>query len=80
MRKVLRTVRIRVKTTITWMRTAQHANNLYNLGNYIVKRQQRTHNYFTPAYELIHMLRDHPAYKALTAQTAKQALLALEQS
>ena len=77
---VLRTVRIKVMPTITWMRTAQHANTLYNVANYIVKKQYRTHNYFTKAYELIHMLRDHPAYKALPAQTAQQILIALEKS
>jgi putative transposase len=70
----MRTERIWVKQSITLMQLAHQAKNLYNYANYIIKYQLEKNKYFTSAFELMNIVRYHPAYTCLPAHTAQQTI------
>ncbi len=76
----LRTERIWVKQSFTLMQLARQAKNLYNHVNYIIKYQLERSKYFTPAFELMDIVRYHPSYTSLPAHTAQQIIRSLVES
>lgn len=76
----MRTERIWVKQSFTLMQLAHQAKNLYNYANYIIKYQLEKNRYFTPAFELMNIVRYHPAYTCLPAHTAQQTIKFLVKS
>lgn len=70
----MRTERIWVKQSVTLMQLAHRAKNLYNYANYIIKYQLERSKYFTPAFELMNIVRYHPTYTNLPAHTAQQTI------
>ena len=71
---VLRTERIKVRPSFTLMQLARQSKNLYNYGNYIIKRQLNYSNYLTSEYELVNMVRYHPCYTKFIAHSAQQTI------
>ncbi len=71
---VKRTERIKVRQSFTLMQLARQSKNLYNYGNYIIKRQLNNSNYMTSEYELVSMVRYHPCYTNFIAHSAQQTI------
>ncbi|MHA1202915.1 MAG: RNA-guided endonuclease InsQ/TnpB family protein [Candidatus Heimdallarchaeaceae archaeon] len=71
---VRRTERIKVKPSFTLMQLARQSKNVYNYGNYIIKRQLKNSKYMTPEYELVNMVRYHPCYTEFIAHSAQQTI------
>ncbi len=71
---VRRTERIKVKHSFTLMQLARQSKNVYNYGNYIIKRQLKNSNYMTSEYELVSMIRYHPCYTDFIAHSAQQTI------
>ncbi len=71
---VKRTERIKVRPSFTLMQLARQSKNLYNYGNYIIKRQLNNSNYLTSEYELVNMVRYHPCYTNFIAHSAQQTI------
>ncbi|MCE7741726.1 MAG: IS200/IS605 family element transposase accessory protein TnpB [Candidatus Heimdallarchaeota archaeon] len=74
MTTVLRTERIKVRTSFTLMQLARQSKNLYNYGNYIIKKQLNYNNYMTSEYELVNMVRYHPCYTKFIPHSAQQTI------
>jgi putative transposase len=71
---VKRTERIKVKQSFTLMQLARQSKNIYNYGNYIIKKQLKNNNYMTSEYELVNILRYHPCYTEFIAHSAQQTI------
>ena len=71
---VRRTERIKVKPSFTLMQLARQSKNVYNYGNYIIKRQLKNSKYMTSEYELVSMIRYHPCYTDFIPHSAQQTI------
>ncbi|OLS32958.1 MAG: hypothetical protein HeimAB125_03500 [Candidatus Heimdallarchaeota archaeon AB_125] len=71
---VLRTERIKMKQNFTLKQLARQSKNLYNYGNYIIKKQLERSKYLTKEYDLANMLRYHPCYTKMPAHSAQQTI------
>ena len=76
---VQRTERIWLPANYNLMQFSHKSKNLYNHANYLFKKQLQNH-YFTSEYEMINILKHHPDYSVLTAQTAQQIIKSLVKS
>ncbi len=56
------------------MQLARQSKNLYNYGNYIIKRQLNNSKYITSEYELVNIVRYHPCYTEFIAHSAQQTI------
>ncbi len=71
---VRRTERIKVKHSFTLMQLARQSKNVYNYGNYVIKRQLKNSKYMTSEYELVDMIRYHPCYTDFIPHSAQQTI------
>lgn len=70
---VKRTERIWLPSSYNLMQYSHKSKNLYNQANYIFKKQLE-YDHFTSEFELMDILRYHPAYTSLPAHTSQQII------
>ncbi len=75
----LRTERIWLQPSYNLMQYCHKSKNLFNYANYIFK-QQLNSRYFTPAFELMDIIRHHPVYTSLPSHTSQQIIKFLVKS
>ena len=75
----LRTERIWLQHSYNLMQYCHKSKNLFNYANYIFK-QQLNSRYFTPAFELMDIIRHHPVYTSLPSHTSQQIIKFLVKS
>ncbi|MCE7735115.1 MAG: IS200/IS605 family element transposase accessory protein TnpB [Candidatus Heimdallarchaeota archaeon] len=75
----MRTERIWLQPSYNLMQYCHKSKNLFNYANYIFK-QQLNYRYFTPAFELMDIIRHHPVYTSLPRHTSQQIIKFLVKS